>query len=150
MKASRVVIQLFLTYLMSHLAFGQKMPYDKDKKLQLLIIDTEIKLENGVTEFDINISITNKSDSSFLLYGFKAVESGNSTVDFWTKPKMVGGNALFSFDKNGVYHNIGVRDPQGEIKHFQPVTLDSVANSIKKSGDFLFNKKLVLAKKETQ
>ncbi|MGC4023217.1 MAG: hypothetical protein QM734_15370 [Cyclobacteriaceae bacterium] len=62
-------ISLLLLFILPKLAFGQFIPYDygSNRNIEISLVNRIIYgRESG---FDINISITNKTDTTFLLYG---------------------------------------------------------------------------------
>lgn len=68
--------QLYILILLVSASFqghGQRMRYDKNKSLHLRLSDNQLLLKNSDRWLILNVSIQNKSDSSFILYDFNII-----------------------------------------------------------------------------
>ena len=115
--------------LLSCSAPGQLMQYDYgyEKKIQIRLLDEKVIYhESG---FDLRVSITNKTDTSFLIYGLKDVEdgwwNGRST---YMKPNITMGSAIFILNNSRKQLNLKLVNELLDKyeSHYTPVPRDSI------------------------
>jgi len=132
--------------LLSCSALGQLMQYDYgyEKKIQIRLLNEKvIGHESG---FSFKVSITNKTDTSFILYDFTNVEAGGQSKGWYMEPNRTVGSALFIFDKNrrSVSQELSDDLLDRYEKQNKPVPFDSIENRTVR------NKIIVLAKSTTE
>lgn len=137
---------LVLVLLYSCEGQGQKMPYDANTKLELTILDKELFLKPGDEWLMLNISITNKSDSSFLLYDFKVIEPGSSSTEELMQPYWVVMNGIFAFRDSTKLSIFSIQPLPGIGL---PESVIHIPNLMEIVGNRIYDEKLLLKKNET-
>jgi len=119
---------LFILQLVSCSAPSQPMEFDFDSGslIQLSISDKKIFYQE--TGFGLNLLFTNKTDTTFILYGLNDVENGwwdgRST---YMKPEIAMGSALFVIDANGKQLDFQIaNDLLDRYAGHKPIPWDSI------------------------
>jgi hypothetical protein len=141
---------ILLVLMLSYYANGQKMAYDKNKLLELRLVQNITNVYSGSDGFEMDVEITNKSTDSFLLYGFKIIEPGNSSLSTFMQPEMVAGSALFVCNEKGMLAIASLQSPPDGVGELDP--MDSarfVGGLLTAAGRFIDATKITLKKNES-
>ena len=87
------------------------MPFD-ETKIELRLTDNEITVNS--IGFDLKVLIINKSDSAFILYGFKDIGCAGAGEDYYRKANITVGSELFTANKS----EQSILDIEGERQRF--------------------------------
>jgi len=115
--------------LLSCSAPGQLMQHDNGykKKIQIRLLNEKVIYHEW--GFDLRVSITNKTDTTFLIYGLKDVEdgwwNGRST---YMKPNITMGSAIFIVNDDRKQLNLKLVNELLDKyeSHYTPVPRDSI------------------------
>jgi hypothetical protein len=140
---------LLLILLGSCDGLGQKMLYDPNTKLELKILDNELLLSPGDEWLMINVSITNKSNASFLLYDFKVIEPGRTPIESAMQPNWTVMNGIFAL-RDTVRLSIFSMQPLPGVGLLQSLdTLIHIKDLMEKHGARIQEEVLLLRNNET-
>lgn len=108
------------------------IPYDKNQKIQIKLLDKEIiATDRG---FELRLSIENKTDSSFILYNFMLFRNGRKDETFFTNNSIGAGPDLFPKDKNNRWFGLELDSKlDRRMKYDLPFTRASIDSIYDKS-----------------
>jgi hypothetical protein len=132
------------------------MPYDSNTKLQVTILDSRITLKPGDDSFELNFTIKNNSDSSFILYNFKTLYPGGPEPEKQMTPNSAVSNTVFlSKESAWLILDATFLEESEFIKGLKSgkfIQMDSAElfdSLLHKSGERYRERLLVLKKRET-
>jgi len=141
---------VFILFSTCQLVSEKSTNFDRNRILTLRLIDQKLVVSPADEWVPIRLSIQNNSDSALILYDFFVVNPGNSLVEDFEQPMLVGGNAAFVFNNKGDFVPIFRVQPLSGTN--QPTYgIDSatyVGNIIESHGRRMVASKLILRPKE--
>ena len=113
-------------------AVSQKMSYDNNRLVQLSIVTKTVIVSKDFPELALEMKLVNKSNKSFIFYGFKRIEDATSAYEIlhaYMSADVAVLHGGFAIDNENHFFSLGIPDLEERMSLVQSHNLsDSVFN----------------------